>query len=371
MFVQDSSAKEYFSSLLPKLGINKMDILTYFEWIKINLNLPKIVEINIGNVDENYLEYLEAKTILIQKVKSKKFKNTNFILQLENFYKENLNANHFKIFSENLKDLKFDYLDISIMMWILFEKDGFYKKEKYNKSVALDTIKTFTRKTKVEYSLVIVDEFQNYSQDQLEIIKLIRNRDSKSLTYIGDLNQKNTLKPLSVKHNISFFDDCEKVHLSKVYRNTKQILSYIKDLGYDISVPAEAREGDEVVEIKIENNLSTIENLKSELLNVLNNELEKIDKKYTIGILCDDLEMKVLLEDNFTNFTEDKNLNFRIMTKTESQGTEFNTAIVINGSLNNMSDFTGKFEELKKQVRKNNDYVGYTRAVEKLAVIKI
>jgi superfamily I DNA/RNA helicase len=253
----------------------------------------------------------------------------------------------------------------------LFEKDGFYKKEKYNKSVALDTIKTFTRKTKVEYSLVIVDEFQNYSQDQLEIINIIINKDSKSLTYIGDLNQKNTLKPLSVKHNTSFFDDCEKVHLSKVYRNTKQILSYIKNLGYDITVPAEAREGDEVSEIKIENNLSTKDDLECELLNVLNLEIEKIDKKYTIGILCDDPEIKIFLENNFKKFTEDKNLNFRIMTKSESQGTEFNTAIVINGGLNNVSDFTGKFEKLKKQVKKNNDYVGYTRAVEKLIVIKI
>ena len=30
-------------------------------------------------LDEDYLEYLEAKTILMQKVKSKKFKNTNFV----------------------------------------------------------------------------------------------------------------------------------------------------------------------------------------------------------------------------------------------------------------------------------------------------
>jgi hypothetical protein len=59
------------------------------------------------------------------------------------------------------------------------------------------------------------------------------------------------------------------------------------------------------------------------------------------------------------------------MTKKESQGTEFNTAIVINGDFEEDKITTPKFEEMKKSIQRNNNYVGYTRAVEKLVVIRL
>ncbi len=370
MFVQDVSSKEYFSSLLPKLGINNMQVLTYFEWLKQILNLPKISEVNAENIDENYLTYLEKKTEIIQIAKSKKFTNTNFLLQLANLYKENLQDNHLNLFLKNAHKSEYDYIDLSIMVQMIFEKDGYYKKEKYNKSVALDTIKTFTRKTKIEYSLVIVDEFQNYSQDQLDIIKLCRNKSGNSLTYIGDINQKNSFKPLSIKHDLDFFKYSKKVHLSKVYRNTKQILSYVKNLGYDISVPDEARSGDEVLELEILFEINQ-ENMKVKLLEVLKATLEKLDDKFTIGILCDDLDLKKIIEKSLEREKEKIFKNLKIITKQESQGTEFNTAIVINGDFYKKNIESVKFAEMRKMVQKNNDYVGYTRAVEKLIVIKI
>ena len=206
--------------------------------------------------------------------------------------------------------------------------------------------------------MMIVDEFQNYSQDQLNIIKMCLNKNTNSLTYIGDLNQKNSFKPLSKVHNPNYFDECNKIHLSKVFRNTKQILSYIQGIGYDISVPDEAREGEEIIELKINNS--------NELIEALDKELSKLDKKLTIGILCDTTIIKNTIE---SKFKSDENL--RIMTKQESQGTEFNTAIVINGSFEESKNENPNFLEMKRLVQRNNDYVGYTRAVEKLIVANI
>jgi DNA helicase-2/ATP-dependent DNA helicase PcrA len=146
MLVQDNSSKEYFASLLPKLGINRMDIFTFFEWAKTILNLPKIIEIDILNMSDDYLELLEIKTEILHKIKNTKFTGNNFINQLEKIYEKNLSDVNFKIFKENSKNLKYDYLDLCLMLYMLFDKDGFYKKEKYNKSVSVDKIKNFYQK---------------------------------------------------------------------------------------------------------------------------------------------------------------------------------------------------------------------------------
>lgn len=366
MFVQDTSTKEYFSSLLPKLGIERMEITTYFEWGAKLLNLPKIKEIDTFTVDEEYLEYFDAKTNLINKEKNLKLKSSNFTSQLEKIYKDTLSEKDFSIFLKNAKQMKYDYLDISIMLLMIYEKtenkkeknEGLYRKVKFNKLMENNEIKTVTRKSKVEYSMMIVDEFQNYSQDQLNIIKMCLNKNTNSLTYIGDLNQKNSFKPLSKIHNPNYFDECNKIHLSKVFRNTKQILSYIQSIGYDISVPEEAREGEEITELKINN--------YTELLKTLETEISKLDKKLTIGILCDTPTIKNTIASKFKSAE-----NLRIMTKQESQGTEFNTAIVVNGSFEESKNENYNFLEMKKSVQRNNDYVGYTRAVEKLIVVKI
>ena len=359
MFVQDKSSKEYFASLLPKLGINRMDIITFFEWGANILKLNKISEIDTYSVDEIYLEYLEAKTNLIHKAKTTKFKASNFTNQLETFYQSNLSSDFFEIFCKSTKSLSYDYIDIIIMMYMMHEKDGFYTKVKFNKIVNVNEIKETIRKTKIEYSLMIVDEFQNYSQDQIDLLKLCTNKQVNSITYIGDLNQKNIFKPLSKHYIPNYFDDCKKISLEKVFRNTKQILSYIQNSGYEIVVPNEARDGEEVLELKISN--------KEDLLSKLEIELLKLDKKLTVGILCDTPKVKNIIEDKFKSI----DLNFRIMTKKESQGTEFNTAIVINGDFEQDKITTPKFEEMKRSVQKNNDYVGYTRAVEKLIVLKL
>lgn len=359
MFVQDKSSKEYFASLLPKLGIDKMDIVTFFEWAAETLKLNKIKEIDTYSVDEVYLEYLEAKTNLVLKAKSAKFKASNFTSQLESFYKSNLSSNFFEIFNSSAKQLNYDYIDIIIMMHMLYEKDGLYTKVKYNKVVNVDQIQSSVRKTKIQYSLMIVDEFQNYSQEQIDLLKLCTNKNINSVSYIGDLNQKNIFKPQSTKYNPSYFEDCNKISLEKVFRNTKQILSYIQNQGYAVTVPDEARDGEEITEIKISN--------QDELLGTLEKELSTLDKKLTTGILCDTPNIKTLIE----NILRKTDLNLRIMTKKESQGTEFNTAIVINGDFEEDKITTPKFEEMKKSIQRNNNYVGYTRAVEKLVVIKL
>ena len=64
MLVQDSSTKEYFASLLPKLGIANIKVNTYFEWVKDILQLQatsfinEVSEIDLYNIDKSYYELM-------------------------------------------------------------------------------------------------------------------------------------------------------------------------------------------------------------------------------------------------------------------------------------------------------------------------
>lgn len=86
----------------------------------------------------------------------------------------------------------------------------------------------------------------------------------------------------------------------------------------------------------------------------------------SIGVLCDHVHIKKVLDLSLEGITKERGA-MRIMTKIESQGTEFNSVISVNGG---GSNFEGsRFESMLKITQRNADYIGYTRAVEKLFVI--
>ena len=355
MFVQDKSTKDYFSSILPKLGIPNMSVMTYFEWGALHAELGDVEEINLSAIDEDYLDYLEEKVLILEKgkVTFKKF-GKSFDEELEKLYKKFLKEKHFAIFSENKKNRKYDYLDITIMLSMMIFEGGLCKEGEFHKSLGNGKYRKYMRKTKIDYSMIIVDEFQNYSYDQISLLKKCINKGNKSIVYIGDINQKSLLKP-ETKNEGGHFILCKKVELNKVYRNTKQILEFIKSKGYAVEVPENPKEGESVVTYEVSNNEDLMRRVKELLADKKENE--------TVGVLCDGDQMKQAVK---VFVKEDDKV--KVMTKLESQGTEFNLVICINERERNVGH-SERFKKIMESINRNSDYIGYTRAVEKLEVL--
>lgn len=357
MFVQDKGTKDYFSSILPKLGIPNMLVTTYFEWGALTLELDEVKEIGVAEADEKYLEYLEAKVNILGKGKIpfKKF-GKSFIFELDKLYKKHLSEKNYSVFSENSAKFLYDYVDITIMLAMMIFENRLCVEDEFHKSLGNGKYKRYLRKIKVEYSMVIVDEFQNYSYDQISLLKNCIPENNKSIVYIGDINQKSLLKP-ETKESTSHFRDCTKVELSKVYRNTKQILEFIKSEGYVVEIPEKVKEGASVEK-------STVLN-SQELFDKVEEILRALKSDETIGILCDRVAVKNTLALRIA--THEK---LKIMTKLESQGTEFNSVICIN-ELGRTSGYSERFKKVVESTQRNADYIGYTRAVEKLIVFLV
>ncbi len=359
MLVQDASTKDYFSSILPKLGILNMFVETYFDFGIRVLGLLHVTEVNLNNIDESYLEHIEEKLKILDRNKvSKKRKGKNILEELDGLYKKYLSIAQYAVFLANKVQNSFDYLDITIMLSMIKDEEGdVCIEEELHKPLRNGKYKAYTKFSKVKYGMVIVDEFQNYSKDQIAVIRTLVDRETRSLVYIGDLNQKSLLRPES-KASQYAFEDCDRVELNKVYRNTKNILEYIQSCGYKVEIPENAREGAPTASFNVGNDALLIETIQKIIAGLGIEE--------SVGVLCDNVHTKMVLDLALEAITKERG-SMRIMTKIESQGTEFNSVICVNGGGNNFAG--SKLETLLKTTQRNADYIGYTRAVEKLFVI--
>ncbi len=385
MLVQDSSTREYFASLLPKLGIINIKVNTYFEWIKDMLQSQstsyagEMSEIDLYNIDKSYYELMLEKTKILRTYKIKLIKSTqSAIIYLNKIYEESLSKESLLIYKKYSKSsshavvmpLSYDYIDMSIMLKMYVVDNAISFEDEYYKPLKNGKLKLQKRRTKIEYNAILIDEFQNYTSDQLGLIIKCIN-DNKTIIYIGDENQKNALKP-ELGSTAFYLRLADRVTLSKVFRNTKNILEYIKSKGYDIEIADNARDGAQVIEKSFDN--------INEMLLAIENNIKEFDSKNTLGILCDDSRTKDIIINNYAylsrhkNNEDEKNVNtknIKVMTKVESQGTEFHTVISIDQHklIENVDDKS--FESLNNIKIKNSNYVGYTRAVERLMVYSI
>ena len=381
MLVQDSSTKEYFASLLPKLGIANIKVNTYFEWVKDILQLQatsfinEVSEIDLYNIDKSYYELMLEKTKILRTYKVKLIKSTqSAIIYLNKIYEESLSKESLLIYKKYSKlsshaagiPLSYDYIDMSLMLKMYIVDNAISFEDEYYKPLKNGKLKLQKRRTRIEYNAILVDEFQNYTSDQLGLITKCIN-ENKTIIYIGDENQRNALKP-ELGSTAFYLRLADRVTLSKVFRNTKNILKYIKSKGYDIEIADNARSGTPVIEKSFDN--------INEILLAIENNIKEFDSKNTLGILCDDSRTKDIIISNSAylsghNNVNIKNENIKVMTKVESQGTEFHTVISIDQHkiIQNVDDKS--FESLNNIKIKNSNYVGYTRAVERLIVYDI
>ncbi|WP_238898844.1 RNA polymerase recycling motor HelD [Clostridium sp. YIM B02500] len=216
--------KEKISSLSEKeLEIEKNN-LEYLKRIKIR----EIVRAVMKSRDEldTWIKY--EPVIDIYKKIVNLDTDKNYINDLENLNNEDLGENKERL----------SYMDLSGILYLMIKLKGI--------------------KVKNEIKHIVIDEAQDYSFIQFEIIKEITG--CKSYTIVGDSNQRliTTSEEPAMLHFDDVFKDLNveitKYELNKSYRSTQEIMEYSnKFLDKDKIVPL-VRKGEPVIEEEVSNN---------------------------------------------------------------------------------------------------------------------
>lgn len=161
----------------------------------------------------------------------------NYINDLENINNEDLGENKERL----------SYMDLSGILYLMIKLKGI--------------------KVKNEIKHIVIDEAQDYSFIQFEIIKEITG--CKSYTIVGDSNQRliTTSEEPAMLHLDDVFNDLnveiKKYELNKSYRSTQEIMEYSnKFLDKDKIVPL-VRKGEPVIEEEVSNNEEFVDTIIS------------------------------------------------------------------------------------------------------------
>ncbi len=250
VFVQDNGTKNYFSQLLPELGINDVLITTFSEWAFPVLDIKENYVIRYGDSESDKDAYEFYKLRAIREVELIHYEKNDVFSLLGKVYHPYFNESQKKLFSQQKDEKILDRIDLALLLKAHYKTNGslgvikdYYIEQKNG------SYKKVKKMVPFEYSLAVIDEFQNYLPEQLQIIKKCVNNRSQSIIYVGDMAQQVQLGTIKDWNNIGEkIADERKVILQKVYRNTKNIVQYIKNLGYPIKISEGLKEGGEVIE---------------------------------------------------------------------------------------------------------------------------
>jgi DNA helicase IV len=359
ILLQDESTKNYFGQLLPSLGIRDIKVDTYFSFARKVLKLDDkwqfVIKYGDKNVDGDILEYRKYEILQsydIQHLKS------DPILILKKVYKEYLDSHLYNCVLDHLRKNILDRADINLMIKLCVD----------NYDQSLSSIQRLKSKKLMlpRYNLIVIDEAENYTKEEIWNIKRTLNPLTKSIIYIGDLVQQTRMWTIKHWDDINeHFEQNRKILLHKNYRNTKQIVRYIQSKGYNTDYDYNLLEsGNDVLEISVNN--------RTLLFNIINEQLKTIEHKQSIGILVLDDQQIQYLQNNI-NLTD----NIKLLSVYEAQGVEFDTVIFINSqdfqqiNYNNIALMTELITKEKQSVLHDLRYVAMTRAVKNLIVIEI
>lgn len=360
VFVQDASTRAYFGGLLPQLGINNVRITTFADWVKEQLKLFEFqYVVRYGNSEQEKDVYEYEKYQAIKNGNNIKY-SVNIFELLYTVYSGTFSASSTKLFHQQKSERILDRFDLTVLMQAylnthkgIFQEDIEYKQLKGGKVQRKKIL------IPVKYSLMILDEVQNYLPEQVKILRSCINEKYHAIVYVGDLAQQTQLCTIRdwQQAGEQFADD-RKAVLQKNYRSTKQILEYINSLGYNIPVPAGVKEGLAAQEF------TGID--KQEEVRYVNKVVEK-NPKTLIGILSKSPDY---LKDFIEHFSNRENV--RILTINEAQGVEFDAVCLVGISKEMFAIDAGYSPELateRKRVDRDLLYVALTRAMNELYVL--
>ncbi len=355
VFVHDNSTKQYFSSLLPQLGINHAEITIFSDWA---MNILKLSDFQfVYRYGEN-----EEEKDKLEYHKNKILKSGNFAItrieEISALYSKYLDAQMLALFRKQQNKKFLDRFDLSILLLAHI-----------NTNKGLKTLKTFITKDKqgreiikrelrpLEYSLIIIDEAENYLKEQIEMIKSCADK-KQAVLYVGDLAQQTKLGTIKDWQEVgeSFSGD-RKVELFRVYRNTREILEFIRSDGYAVSIPNEIKSG-EVVTLKLITKKTEEEKYIEALI--------ENNKNLILGIIH--------MDSNYLRSYQEKyqgNPKIKVLSIDEAQGVEFDVVIFLDYTKSiDYSKYETELAKEKERVLRDLRYVAMTRAMSKLYVLQ-
>jgi DNA helicase IV len=361
VMVQDNGTKNYFSTLLPSLGINNIKITTFSEWALLMLGLTEysyIERYGENETEKDIYEYQKLQALRESSILS--YKKDVFSL-LNSTYSPFLSERSQQLFNNQNNAKVLDRFDLTILLNSHFEKNKKFEiQRKYQTFINHKLVKR-TEKISVSYSLIILDEFQNYLPEQISLLKKCIDDKTNSMLYVGDMAQQIKLGTIRRWDEIREIISPERnVKLNKVYRNTKNILSFIKNLGYSIEIPLELKEGPAVQEISTKNSGEEINHIKEILPKYI---------KGSVGIIFPDESRLLDFKKEFSNLK-----NVHVLTMAESQGVEFDLVCLV-GLKKSFIDLATYFNLSKEhqeeiaRMRKDLLYIVLTRAITELHIL--
>lgn len=361
VFVQDNGTREYFLHLLPELGIDDVLITTFSEWAFKILGIDGNFTDRFGDSEYEKDLYEFQKLKALENLSRYVYSKVSTFGLLERIYSKFFNEQQKRLFQKQMRDGAYDRIDLTLLLKLFLKSNGKLSIIKdYRVQQNDGSVKNKREIRQLEYSLAVVDEFQNYLPDQLKLIKSCINAKSQSIVYVGDMAQQVKLGTIRQWEDISEQMAQErKVVLEKVYRNTKNILAFIKKLGYSIEIPDQLKEGILVGEYILETKNQEVAKIK---------EIIKKNDFGSMGILGKDSEYLPEFKDAFS-----ENKKIHVMTMNEAQGVEFDIVVLVGINREMFVSYDGDMHiglaEEKERINKDLLYVALTRAISQLHVM--
>lgn len=356
VFVQDEGTKSYFSSLLPDLGIDNVEITTFSYWAHDILGLSQVHGMLVPEEEsiEDSITYEKLKTLH----ESKDVLGKNPLEWLKELYQNNFQT-HLEIVLPRIEKNILDDIDLTILLQAYKKTNGTLheSREYFVQQKKKHEVKRKTGRFDVSYNLCVVDEFQNYLPEQLQLIRACMNEETQSIVYVGDMRQQTRFGTVQSWTQIGeTVDESRLITLEKVYRNTQEILRYIQNLGYTVSIPEALPEGTPV---------ETLPNTPETQKQIFSLALQHTDR--LIGVLAkNSLELLP-----YEYLATQKHI--KVMTIREAQGVEFDTVFLVGNTPSTWEvdpqHYPLEVIEEKQRINKDLLYVALTRAMRELYIV--
>jgi|CXWL01.1.fsa_nt_gi DNA helicase IV len=355
VLVQDDSSKQYFEKLLPSLGITNVGISTFDLWAMDLLDLSTLSYTQHYGHSESERDLYAASKYQALKERASGHKKDPFDL-LEKCYYTHFSDPQKELFATQRKAKVLDRFDLTLLLRAhLDTKGAFTKRQRVYSRTAKDTVKTSMQNVEVKYSLIVVDEVQNYLPEQIHALQSCISEETKAMTYVGDLAQQTSLFALrDWSHVGEEFTNGRAVHLSKVYRSTRQILEYIRSAGFEIDIPEGIREG-----VVVQESTLPLPDIFQKAKEILEHSGDAV-----VGIIG-------LQDEDIAHYAQFKTTRCKVMTAPEAQGLEFDIVIFIRNQDVTHQEYPENLRVEKTKVIRDQVYVALTRAMNVLHVFNV
>ncbi len=308
-----------------------------------NILVRKVEKEYKESIDKLSKDELEIQQNNLSFVRKNKIRNIiRHVIEIKNEMKWINASDVIEIYKEFNKDEQFIYDDLAAILYLKIKLEGL----KYKKEV----------------KHIVIDEAQDYSMLQFEVLKHLTG--CKSFTIVGDSNQrivpfKGEIAMLQLNKVFSDFD-IYNFNLNKSYRSTREIMSFAnKYLKSNKTIPL-VRNGEKVLEKQVNNLDDLVDKIVENVVKLKQKEYE------SIAVVCKDSDTvetlgRLIKEKIYISILNEENMIYSggevILPSYFAKGLEFDAVILIDNE-----KFNNKEDKLK--------YVMATRALHELYVYR-